>query len=138
MWKIVKPPPSPPCAATNGCRPYHNLGGPRSRVAVYVITVVPFFASLVKGFPATLVCSDGVYDDISCTNIFITVRFGWNLLHRLILECDLRRLYFYLLHYMKRIVQHLFLYKYSLEYLNLMSMLRVVSVATLFLIYLLK
>ena len=40
--------------------PTKNLGGPRSRVAIYVAAAMPFFPSLVKYFPAILGCSDCV------------------------------------------------------------------------------
>ena len=46
----------------SGCRPYQNLGGPWSRIAMYVTAAMSFFASLVKCFSTTLGCSDCVYE----------------------------------------------------------------------------
>ena len=48
----------------NCYRPYRNLGGPWRRVAIYITTAMRFFASFFKYFPATVGCSDCVYDEI--------------------------------------------------------------------------
>ena len=116
----------------SGCLPYQKLGVQRSRVTVYITAAMPFFESLVKCFPATLGCSDWVYDEISIvptklikcrveislkksyeiSNLALDhsisnfppnfeyvniVWFGWNLLHRFILEWYLWRLHFFFL-----------------------------------------